>query len=193
MSTQIDHRENAAGPPRAAALIITTMEGIEGTAATLATQLKMTVEIAANRAAALRLLNRRAYAIVILDQMLADTDPEGSEMIWKNVGVAVPLQINFALAGSARLEREIRSALTRRERERQIAVAAAAAAVDAELKNAITGFLLEARLALAEENVPPRIASRLRTLEEMAGKLRNRLLPTVSQDTTTVSLLVSQK
>ncbi len=193
MSTQIDRRENAAGPPRPAALIVTTMEGIEGTAATLSTQLKMTVEIAANRATALRLLNRRAYAIVILDQMLADTDPEGSEMIWKNVGVAVPLQLNFALAGSARLEREIRSALTRRERERQIAVAAAAAAVDAELKNAITGFLLEARLALAEENVPPRIATRLRTLEEMAGRLRNRLLPTVSQDTTTVSLLADQK
>ena len=193
MSTQIDRRENVATPPRPTALIVTTMEGIEGTAMTLSTQLKMTVEIAANRASALKLLNRRAYAIVILDQMLADTDPEGSEMIWKNVGIAVPLQINFALAGSARLEREIRSALTRRERERQIAVAAAAAAVDAELKNAITGFLLEARLALAEENVPPRIVSRLRTLEEMAGRLRNRLLPTVSPDTTTVSLLADQK
>ena len=103
------------------------------------------------------------------------------------------MQINFALAGSVRLEREIRSALTRRERERQIALAAATAAVDAELKNAITGVLLEARLALAEENVPPRIASRLRTLEEMAGRLRNRLLPTVPQDTTSVSLLASQK
>lgn len=191
MNNPTDRKEKAAELPKPAALIVTAMEGIETTAATLAAQMKMTVEVASSRATALRLLSRRAYSIVILDQMLADTDPDGAEMIWKNVGIAVPLQINFALAGSARLEREIRSALTRRERERQIAVAAAAAEVDAELKNAITSFLLEARLALAEENVPPRIASRLRTLEEMAGRLRNRLLPTVSHATTTVSLLAT--
>lgn len=194
MNIQTEGKENGtASRQQPASLIVTAMEGMEATAAALATQLKMTVEIASSRAAALRLLNRRAYAIVILDQMLADTDPESAELIWKNSGVAVPLQMNFALAGCARLEREIRGALTRRERERQIAVAAAAAAIDAELKNAITGFLLEARLALAEENVPPRIASRLRTLEAMAARLRNRLLPTVPQDTTTVSLLISQK
>jgi hypothetical protein len=191
--SQSAERKNAAAPPQPASLIVTAMEGIETASAALATQLKMTVEIAGTRAAALRLLNRRVYAIVVLDQLLADTDPEGAEMIWKNVGTAVPLQINFALAGGTRLEREVRSALIRRERERQIAMAAAAAAVDTELKNGITGFLLEARLALAEEDIPPRIASRLRTLEEMAGRLRERLLPTVSQGTTTGSLLASQK
>ncbi len=191
MTKSTERRENEAARP--ASLIVTGMEGIETTAAALATELKMVVEVASNRATALRLLNRRAYSIVIVDQMLADNDREGAETIWKNAGIAVPLQINFALAGSARLEREIRSALARRERERNIATAAAAAAVDAELKNAITGFLLEARLALAEENVPPRIASRLRTLEEMAGRLRNRLLPTGTEGTTTVSLLASQK
>jgi len=193
MSKCTEGKENTAAAPQPASLIVTGMEGIETTAAALATELKMAVAVASNRATALRLLNRRAYSIVIVDQMLADTDPEGTEMIWKNAGTAAPLQINFALAGSARLEREIRGALARRERERQIATAAAAAAVDAELKNAITGFLLEARLALEEENIPPRIASRLRTLEEMAGRLRNRLLPTVSQGTTSVSLLASQK
>ena len=193
MSQSTERTGKPAATPQAALLIVTGMEGIETTAAPLAAEMKMAVEVASSRATALRLLTRRAYAIVIVDQMLTDTDPEGAEMIWKNAGTAVPLQINFAVAGSERLRREIRSALARRERDRQIAQTAAAAAVDAELKNAITGFLLEARLALEEENVPPRVASRLRTLEEMAGRLRNRLLPTVSEGTTTVSLLASQK
>jgi hypothetical protein len=176
-----------------AVLIITAIEGIETTAAELASRLQLTVEIAASRAAALRLLSRRGYAAVILDQILADSDPGGSDLIWKNAGIAIPMQINFAFAGGARLEREIRGALSRREREQQLALAAAAAALDAELKNAITGFLLESRLALAEQDIPPKIENRLHALMEMANRLRERLQPTVPEGTTTVSLLAPPK
>lgn len=193
MSAQCTDTETASSLRPAAALIVTTMEGIESTAAALAAQLKLTVEVAASRAAALRLLLRRSYQVVILDQILADSDPDGAELIWQHAGVAIPLQVNFALAGSARLEREVRTALARRQREQQLADTAATAAVDAELKNAITGFLLEARLALAEENIPPQVESRLRTLAGMADRLRERLVPTAPRDTTTVSLLAAQK
>ena len=93
---------------RVAALIVTAMDGIESQAAELAGRLHVTVEIASSRAAALRLLSRRGYAMVVVDQILADSDPEGCDLIWKNAGMAIPLQINFALAGSARLEREMR-------------------------------------------------------------------------------------
>jgi len=191
-----EHREGTANPAEKkppAALIVTTNEGMEATAAELAGRLRLTVEVATSRAGALRLLGRRAYAIVVVDQILADSDPQGTELLWKNAGVAIPLQVNFALAGSARLEREMRGALARREREAQLAVAAATAAVDDELKNAITGFLLESRLALAEENIPPRVENRLRTLVGMATQLRDRLLPTAARGTTSVSLLAPQK
>jgi hypothetical protein len=190
MSAQL----NRNGNPQPAALIITATDGIESRAAELAVRLQLMVEIASTRGAALRLLSRRGYAIVILDQILADSDADGSELIWKNAGVAIPLQINFALSGSSRLEREIKGALARRAREQQLAVAAAAAAVDDELKNAITALLLESRLALAEENLPPRVESRLRMLLEMADRLRERVSPvTVPGGTTTVSLMASQK
>jgi hypothetical protein len=193
MSASLNHTRNAPAASPQAVLIVTATDGIDTTAAALASHLGLTVEIAASRAAALRLLARRGYAAVILDQILADSDPDGCDLIWKNAGIAVPLQINFAFAGSARLEREIRGALTRREREQQLAMAAATAAIDAELKNAITGFLLESRLALAERNIPPQIENRLQTLVEMANRLRDHLQPTVPEGTTTVSLLAPQK
>ena len=117
MSAQENGSQNLALPTPPAVLIVTAMEEIETTAASVAAQLKLTVEIAASRATAVRLLARRGYSIVVLDQTLAETDAEGADLIWKNAGVAIPLQINFALAGSARLEREIRAALARRERE----------------------------------------------------------------------------
>ena len=121
---------NITPAPRQAALIVSAMDEIDPTAATLSSHLNLSVEIAATRAAALRLLGRRRYALVILDQVLADTDPEGSELIWRNAGTAIPLQINFALAASSRLEREVRGALARRERESLLATAAASAAVE---------------------------------------------------------------
>lgn len=158
-----------------AVLLVTAMDEMEEAAAALAEKLGMTVELAGTRAAAARLLERRSYAAVVLDQMLAESDAEGADLIWKRAGLAVPVQMSFALAGSARLEREVRGALARRRRELQLAGEAAAAAMDAELKDAVTGFLLESRLALAEENIPPRIEGRLQTLAAMAEQLRERL------------------
>jgi hypothetical protein len=176
-----------------AALIVTTVEGIESRAAELAGRLNITVEVVASRSAALRLLARRCYVIVVVDQILADSEPDGCELIWKNSGLAIPLQINFALAGSARLEREMRTALAWREREKQLAIQAAAAAVDDELKNAITAFLLESRLALAERDIPPPVESRLKTLAGMADNLRERLQPTALRSTTSVPLMAPPK
>jgi CheY-like chemotaxis protein len=161
--------------PRAAALIVTALEEMDAMAAALAEGLALTVEIASSRAAALRLLQRRAYAVVVLDQTLAEADAEGADLVWKYAGLAIPLQINFALAGCARLEREIRAALARRQREQQLAALAATAELDAELKNAVTGFLLESRLALEEKDLPAGIECRLRTLAGIANRMRERL------------------
>ena len=162
-------------PARTAVLIVTAIEDIEATAAAVAAHLGLTVEIAASRTAALRLLERRAYTAVVLDQTLADADAQGADLLCKNAGLAIPLQMNFALAGSPRLERELRAALARRQREQHLASLAATAELDAELKNAVTGFLLESRLALAEKDLPPRIESRLRRLAGIADQMRERL------------------
>lgn len=175
------------------ALIITAMDGVEEIAATLAQKLGLTLEIAGSRAAALRLLERRSYALVVLDQILSDADAQGAELVWRHTGLAIPLQINFGLAGSTRLEREMRAALARRQREQQMASVAAAAAVDTALKNAVTGILLESRLALAEKGLPPNIESRLRTLAGIADQLRDRLGTKVVADTTPVPLPESRE
>lgn len=173
--------------------MITAADGVEEIAATLAQKLGLAVEVAGNRATALRLLERRSYALVVLDQILADADPQGTELVWRHTGLAIPLQINFALAGSMRVEREMRAALGRRQREQQMASLAAAADVDAALKNAVTGILLESRLALEEEGLPPSIETRLRTMAGIANQLRERLGPKVLPDTTPVSLSASRE
>lgn len=160
---------------REAILIVTAAERIDVAAAGLAEKLNLSVELASTQAAALRLLGRRAYTAVVVDEILTAGDPAGADLLWKNAGLAIPLQFSFALSGTARLERELRAAIARRRHEQQLAALAAAATLDMALKDAVTGFLLESRLALGEENIPPSLAARLRTMEAAAERLRARL------------------
>ena len=86
---------------------------------------------------------------MVVDETMAECDPAAAETIWEHAGLAIPLQINFALSGAARLIREIRAALHRREREQSLARKAAAAAIETELKTTVAGLLLHSQLALS--------------------------------------------
>lgn len=156
-------------------LIVTGIEGARNCAAAVSAQLGMEVEAAEGRKAALAALRRREFLAVVVDQTLAECDPAAAEAIWECAGLAIPLQINFALAGATRLTREIRSALRRREREQAIARRAAAAAIEIELKNTVAGLLLHSQLALSGEAVPPPLAEKLRVVAELAANLRRQL------------------
>ena len=123
-------------------LIVTGIEGARNCAAVVGAQLGMEVEVAEGRKAALAALRRREFAAVVVDETMAECDPAAAEAIWEHAGLAIPLQINFALSGAARLIREIRAALHRREREQSLARRAAAAAIETELKTTVAGLLL---------------------------------------------------
>ncbi len=156
-------------------LMITAIPGAESCAASLASALGVPVEIASSRKHGLGALRRRDYATVIVDDSIAEADPAGTELIWKHSGLAVPLQINFALVGCARLGREVRAALARREQEESLAMRAATSILENDLKSTVTGLLLQSELALAEPSVPPQLASKLQLMVELAGSLRRRL------------------
>jgi hypothetical protein len=158
-------------------LIVTGMEGAENCAATLAKLLGLECEAASGRKAAISALKRSEFAVIVVDESIIDTDAAGAELIWEHAGLAIPLQINFALSGAQRLAREIRMALTRGERERALARDAAAAAIDSELKSTVAGLLLQSQLALAEREIPALIAEKLRLVADLAGSLREQLAP----------------
>jgi signal transduction histidine kinase len=156
-------------------LMVTGIEGARNCAAVVGTQLDMEVEVAEGRKAALAALRRREFAAVVVDETMAECDPSAAEAIWDHAGLAIPLQINFALSGAARLIREIRAALHRREREQMLARRAAAAAIESELKTTLAGLLLNSQLALAGSDIPTPIADKLRVVADLAGNLRQQL------------------
>jgi hypothetical protein len=52
---------------------------------------------------------------------------------------------------------------------------AAALLLENDLKSTLTGLLLQSQLALAEPELPARLASKLELVAELAGSLRRRL------------------
>ena len=154
---------------------MTGIEGARNLAAVVGTQLGLEVEVAEGRKAALALLRRREFAAVVVDQTMAECDPAAAEAVWERAGLGIPLQINFALSGAARLTREIRAALHRREREQELARRAATAAIESELKTTVAGLLLHSELALSGSGLPPSLADKLRMVADLAGSLRQQL------------------
>jgi len=159
-------------------LIVTGMEGAENCAVTLVKLLGPDCEgceVAQGRKAAVSALKRTEFAAVVVDEGIIDSDAAGAELIWENAGLAIPVQVNFALAGAQRLAREIRMALNRCERERALAREAAAAAMDSELKSTVAGLLLHSQLALADREISLPMREKLRVVADLAGSLREQL------------------
>lgn len=155
--------------------MVTGIEGARNCASAVSKQLGVDVEVAEGRKVALDTLRRREFLAVVLDETIAECDPAAAEGIWEHSGLAIPLQINFALSGAARLVREIRAALRRREREQLLARRAAAAAMETELKSTLAGLLLNSQLALSGNGIPLPVAEKIRVVAELAGSLRQQL------------------
>ena len=151
------------------------MDGAEHCARWIADQLGSKVEVAATRRAGLVALRRACFGVVVVEESLTESDPEWADQVWDLAGLAMPLQMNFAISGCARLSREVKAALLRRDGELTVAHRAAVTEIENDLKSAVTGLLLESQLALSEPSVPASLEPKLRHLVELAGVLRERL------------------
>lgn len=156
-------------------LVISALSGAETCAAAIMQQMGLDAEVVPGRREAVEALRTGVYAAVIVDDALAEGDPRGAEVLWKMAGLAIPMQVNFALTGSARLVRDLRAALARREQEQGAAQRAALRAVESDLRNSISGLLLHTQLALRESPPSPQLEQRLRLMAELAGNLKQRL------------------
>jgi hypothetical protein len=159
-------------------LLVTGIDGARNCADIVQKHLDMEVAVTEGRKAALALLRQREFAAVVVDETVTACDPAAAEAIWERAGLAIPMQINFALSGAARLVREIRAALHRRAKEQELARRAAAAAVESEVKSTVAGLLLQSQLALSSSDAASPVAERLRMVTSLAGDLRRQLSAT---------------
>jgi hypothetical protein len=156
-------------------LIISPMADANQVAESLAATLNCVVNVEPTYRAGLMALRHHDYSVVVIDDCIAEATPGTAELLWRNFGLAVPMQINFAFSSGARLAREVQAAITRREQQQARALRAAASLLENDLKSTLTGLLLQSQLALAEPELTPKIANKLELVAELAGSLRRRL------------------
>lgn len=166
--------KNRAASPESV-LLVTGIAGAENCAAVVAKQFNLAAETVSSRKDALAALRRRSYSIVVLDSSLLEAATGDAEAVFKHSGLAIPLEINFAISGCGRLVREIRAALGRRQLEQVAAERAAASSLESNLRDTVAGLLLQSQLALAEPSLPPQLADKLKLMAELAGSLRKKL------------------
>ena len=170
-------------------LLVTGIEGARNCADVIGKNLGTEVEVAEGRKAALAALRRAEFAAVVVDETIAECDPAAAEAIWERAGLAIPVQVNFALTGAARLIRELRAALSRREREQALARKAAVAAIESELKSTVAGLVLHSELALSGSDAGSPVGERLKVLADLAGSLRQKLSATPGTRSEAVSAI----
>ncbi len=156
-------------------LIVTAMMNAEECVRVVRESVGAEVEVASSRKAGLLSLKREEFAVVVVEESLAEPDPQWAEEMREAVGLAMSMQVNFAITGCARLGREVKAALVRRDRERSVARRQAKEELENELKSSVTGLLLESELALREPTVSATLEPKLRHLVELAGAIRERL------------------
>ena len=156
-------------------LIISPMADAAQVAASLSSTLSYPVTVAASHRAGLLELRHGDYSVVVIDDCTAEANPAATEVLWQSLGMAVPVQINFAFYGRSRLAREVQAAIVRREQQQVLALRAVASRLESELKSTVTGLLLQSQLALAEPQLSAKLTGKLELVAELAGSLRRSL------------------
>ncbi len=156
-------------------LLVSGIERREECAEALGNALQESVVVAQTLLQATTWLRVESYTAVVFDDAIAQSEPDEIETALQHLGTAVPLQINLAISGAARLVREVRSALRRRKFEEASARQAATQCLRHELNGTLTTLLLDCELALETRSLPAAAMERLASVHTSAQKLRMEL------------------
>jgi hypothetical protein len=120
-------------------------------------------------------LRTEEYAAVVLDQFLVETEPDECNLMLSHLASAVPVYVNCGISGAERISREVRSALSRRQREEQAARRSAEQAIWSELNETVTAMLLSCDLALSTAGMSTAAAEKIHAVRDHAGHIRSLL------------------
>jgi hypothetical protein len=134
-----------------------------------------TMQVAPTLREAATQLRAREYSAVVVDQSLLEAEPDESELVLRHIGTAIPVYVNFAISGAARVVRELLIALRRRQSEGVVARQEAAQDLRNELKGTVTAMLLSCEMVLQLPQLPEPAQAKIRTVYELAQGMCNKL------------------
>ncbi len=155
-------------------LITTSAHGQECAAALLAAT-RIKTELVRDIRSALLRLREQEFTAVVLDESLLEPSAKTIDLLVKHLGRAVPIFVNLAVSRIERVARDVQAALRRSEQERLLARSAAEADLRSQLRGELTGILLWTQQALETPALPSAAEAKLKSVYEVADKIRARL------------------
>lgn len=156
-------------------LLVTTSSRAKEYAAALESGTGHKTHVAASVPQAIAKLQAAEYDVLATDQSLLECDLRALDTLLNHCGAAMPICVNLALHGCDRVLREVQVALRRADRERVAAECLAGNLLRNELRGEVTGILLNSELALRNLTLAPEIAEKLKSVRQLAEKMRSRL------------------
>lgn len=124
----------------------------------------------------LTMLRHQDFTVVVIDEALLATTAAAADVLWTRLRSAIPVVANFTVQSPARLLREVTAAVQRVEQEKHSARQAAGDDLRSELRDELTGILLESEMALNARE-PMAVQGHLRSVLQLAQRIRQRLEP----------------
>lgn len=151
-------------------LITPSQRGLE-CATAIETALARPVQAVKSFQEAASCLRTHNYAAVVIDECLLDSDPDQGSLILNHIQTAIPVYVNGAISGIPRVVEKVRSALQRRIDDEAAARLSALSSLRCELREPLTGILLNCELVLDAPNVPIAVKDKIRAVHELARQL----------------------
>ena len=156
-------------------LLVTTSSRAKDCAAALEQGTGHKTHLATSIPQAVSKLEATEYEALAIDQSLLESDLRALDTLLNHCGIAMPLHVNLALHSTERVVRELQTALRRAEKEKLVATRAAERVLRNQLRNELTGILLSSELALRQAALSPEVAEKLKSVRELAEKMRSQL------------------
>jgi len=156
-------------------LLVTTSSRAKDYAAALELGTGHKTQVAGSVPQAITRMQAAEYDLLLTDQSLLEADFRALDTLLNHCGTAIPVYVNLALHSSERIVREVQVALRRAQDERAVAERVAGKILRNELRSEVTGILLNSELALRNGALSPEIADKIKSVRELAEKMRSRL------------------
>jgi CheY-like chemotaxis protein len=156
-------------------LLVTTSSRARECAAALEQGTGHKTHVASSVPQAVTKMQAAEYDGLAIDQSLLESDFRALDTLLNRCGIAVPLYVNLALHSNERVAREVQVALRRAEKEKLMATRTAEQLLRNQLRSQVTGILLNSELALRQKSISPDVAEKVRSVRELAEKMRSQL------------------
>jgi signal transduction histidine kinase len=121
------------------------------------------------------LLRGNTYEAVVVDECLLDADPDQGSSVLQHIQTAIAIYVNCAISGTERITTKVQTALQRRVRDEAAARKSALENLQNELREPLTGIILNCELALDSPGLPPEVKVKISAATSLARQLGTKL------------------